>query len=132
MKLTQSILMWGINHWSSRCSNLWWGRAIELGLTTLSKTKTLANIMLILALVSLVFVCINSYIVTSSLNNIYGMIIIALIAILLGYFYTAKPLRFSGRKGLGELTIFSFWSFINSWKRFAMSSSSYDFSVESF
>ena len=107
-------------------------RAIELGLTTLSKTKTLANVMLILALVSLVFVCINSYIVTSSLNNIYGMIIIALIAILLGYFYTAKPLRFSGRKGLGELTIFlAFGPLLTLGSAFAMSTSSYDFSIES-
>ena len=32
--------------------------------------------------------------------------LIALIASLLGFFYTAKPIRLSGRKGLGELTIY--------------------------
>ena len=29
-----------------------------------------------------------------------------MIAVFLGFFYTAKPLRLSARKGLGELTIF--------------------------
>ena len=51
-------------------------------------------------------VCYNSYLVTNSLGNVKVMGGIALIASLLGYFYTAKPIRLSGRRGLGELTIF--------------------------
>ena len=107
-------------------------RAIELGLTTLSKTKSLANLMLFLSIISLVFVCINSYIITASLINLYGMIAIALIAILLGYFYTAKPLRLAGRKGLGEITIFlAFGPLLTLGSAFAMSSLSYDYTFES-
>ena len=107
-------------------------RAVELGLTTLSKTKRLANIMLFLSIISLVFVCINSYLITASLTNLYGMITIALVATLLGYFYTAKPLRLAGRKGLGELTIFlAFGPLLTLGSAFAMSSLSYDLTIES-
>ena len=107
-------------------------RAVELGLTTLSKTKSLANLMLFLSIISLVFVCINSYIITASLINLYGMIAIASIGILLGYFYTAKPLRLAGRKGLGEITIFlAFGPLLTLGSAFAMSSLSYDYTFES-
>ena len=107
-------------------------RAVELGLTTLSKTKRLANIMLLLSIISLVFVCINSYVITGSLTNLYGMTAIALTAILLGYFYTAKPLRLAGRKGLGEITIFlAFGPLLTLGSAFAMSSLSYDYTLES-
>ena len=81
-------------------------RAIELGLITLKNTKKLANIMLFISMIFLIGVCYNSYLITNSLSNIIAMGVIAFIAILLGYFYTAKPIRLSGRKGLGELTIF--------------------------
>ena len=81
-------------------------RAIELGLITLKNTKKLANIMLFISMIFLVMVCCNSYLITNSFSNIKAMGLIALIASLLGYFYTAKPIRLSGRKGLGELTIF--------------------------
>tara|TARA_B100000963_G_scaffold343609_1_gene345631 strand:+ start:43 stop:1365 length:1323 start_codon:yes stop_codon:yes gene_type:complete len=81
-------------------------RAIELGLITLENTKKLANIMLFISMIFLVMVCCNSYLITNSFSNIKSMGLIALIGSLLGYFYTAKPIRLSGRKGLGELTIF--------------------------
>jgi 1,4-dihydroxy-2-naphthoate octaprenyltransferase len=81
-------------------------RAIELGLTTLKKTSSLGNTMLFLSLMCLFFVNINSYIITGTLFNVSMMSIIAMIAVFLGFFYTAKPLRLSARKGLGELTIF--------------------------
>ena len=81
-------------------------RAIELGLITLKNTKKLANIMLFISMIFLVMVCCNSYLITNSFSNIKAMGLIALTASLLGYFYTAKPIRLSGRKGLGELTIF--------------------------
>ena len=81
-------------------------RAIELGLITLKKTKKLANIMLSISMIFLLIVCHNSYLITNSLSNVKAMSFIAFIAIVLGYFYTAKPVRLSGRSGLGELTIF--------------------------
>ena len=81
-------------------------RAIELGLITFKNTKKLANIMLFFSMVFLIIVCYNSYLNTNSFLNIKAMGLISLIAILLGYFYTAKPIRLSGRRGLGELTIF--------------------------
>ena len=81
-------------------------RAIELGLITLKNTKKLANIMLFVSIIFLMMVCYNSYLITNSFSNIKAMVFISLIASLLGYFYTAKPIRLSGRRGLGELTIF--------------------------
>ena len=75
-------------------------RAIELGLITLKNTKKLANIMLFISMFFLIMVCCNSYLITNSFSNIKAMGLIALIASLLGYFYTAKPFRLSGRKGL--------------------------------
>ncbi len=81
-------------------------RAIELGLITLKNTKKLANIMLIVSMIFLMMVCYNSYLVTNSFVNVKAMGLIAFIASSFGYFYTAKPIRLSSRKGLGELTIF--------------------------
>ena len=81
-------------------------RAIELGLITLKKTKKLANIMLSISMIFFIIVCHNSYLITNSLSNVKAISFIAFIAIVLGYFYTAKPVRLSGRSGLGELTIF--------------------------
>ena len=73
-------------------------RAIELGLITLKNTK---NLLILCCLFQwfLVMVCCNSYLITNSFSNIKAMGLIALIASLLGYFYTAKPIRLSGRKG---------------------------------
>ena len=81
-------------------------RAIELGLITLKKTKSLANIMLLFSIGSAVIILLLSYLNTNSFQNSIYVLIIAIIGIFLGYFYTAKPFKFSYRKGLGELTIF--------------------------
>ena len=81
-------------------------RAVELGLITLKGTRSLANIMFILGLVSAAGILYMSYLNTGSTSNAYNSAIIALIGVLVGYFYTAKPIRLSSRYGLGELSIF--------------------------
>ena len=106
-------------------------RAIELGLITLENTKRLANIMLFASLIFLVFVCYNSYLVTNSFANIIAMGFIAFTATLLGYFYTAKPIRLSGRRGLGELTIFfCFGPLLTIGSAFAMSTNTINLNYE--
>ena len=81
-------------------------RAIELGLITLKGTKKLANYFLLISLIILFGLVLNNYFLTSSIENISYTLIISLVGFLLGYFYTAKPIRLSAMKGLGELTIF--------------------------
>ena len=89
--------------------------------------------MLFLSIISLVVVSVNSFLVTGTLNNLLGMILVAVIATFLGYFYTAKPLRLAGRKGLGELTIFLvFGPLLTLGSALAMSATSYNFSLDSF
>ena len=107
-------------------------RAIELGLISLKGTKKLANIMLLFTLFSLPILIYNSYIITNSFSNTISAIVIAFIGVFLGYFYTAKPLRLSARKGLGELTIFlTFGPLLTLGTAFAISSTTIDlFSTE--
>ena len=94
-------------------------RAVELGLITLKGTKSLANIMFVLGLATAAGILFMSYINTGSTINAYYSSIIALTGILIGYFYTAKPIRLSSRYGLGEVSIFfSFWSITNIRNRF--------------
>ena len=81
-------------------------RAVELGLITLKGTKSLANIMFILGLATAAGILYMSFLNTGSTSNAYYSAIIALIGVLVGYFYTAKPIRLSSRYGLGELSIF--------------------------
>ena len=81
-------------------------RAVELGLITLKGTKSLANIMFILGLSTAAGILYMSFLNTGSTSNAYYSAIIALIGVLVGYFYTAKPIRLSSRYGLGELSIF--------------------------
>ena len=81
-------------------------RAVELGLITLKGTKSLANIMFVLGLATAAGILFMSYINTGSTINAYYSSIIALTGILIGYFYTAKPIRLSSRYGLGEVSIF--------------------------
>ena len=81
-------------------------RAIELGLITLKGTKSLANRMFILGLLSAFGILYASYINTGSTSNAIYSIIIAAIGVFIGYFYTAKPVKLSSLYGLGELSIF--------------------------
>ena len=81
-------------------------RAIELGLITFKGTKRLAYTMLFLTIFCTAMLLINSYIVTQSFENLIMALLIGFIGWFLGYFYTAKPIRLSARRGLGELAIF--------------------------
>ena len=81
-------------------------RAVELGLISLKGTKSLANIMFILGLATAAGILYMSFLNTGSTSNAFFSAIIALIGVLVGYFYTAKPIRLSSRYGLGELSIF--------------------------
>jgi 1,4-dihydroxy-2-naphthoate octaprenyltransferase len=102
-------------------------RAIELGLTTLKKTSSLGNIMLFLSIICLLILSFNSYIITGSSSNVFMMSLIAASGVFLGFFYTAKPLRLSARKGLGELTIFlAFGPLLTLGSMFSMSNISID------
>ena len=76
-------------------------RAIELGLITLKNTRTLGVILILLALGI-------AGIILSNINpfNTTGAIQIAVAGLLLGYFYTARPIRLVARRGLGEIAIF--------------------------
>tara|TARA_B100000927_G_scaffold50736_1_gene37544 strand:+ start:2718 stop:4070 length:1353 start_codon:yes stop_codon:yes gene_type:complete len=80
-------------------------RAVELGLITLKGTKSLANVMFILGLATAAGILYMSFLNTGSTSNAYYAAIIALVGVLIGYFYTAKPIRLSSRYGLGELSI---------------------------
>ena len=81
-------------------------RAIELGLITLKGTKKLANYMFLITFLIYLSIVVNSYSISNSLSNSFYASLIALLGVFLGYFYTAKPLRLSAMRGLGELTIF--------------------------
>ncbi len=81
-------------------------RAIELGLITLKGTKSLANTMFILGVMTALAILYASYMNTGSNSNAINSLIIAAIGIFIGYFYTAKPIKLSSLYGLGELSIF--------------------------
>ena len=76
-------------------------RAIELGLISLNGTLKLAVILTLIALAIGSYIFIN----VNPLNSKYVLQIL-LSGLLLGYFYTARPLRLVARRGLGELSIF--------------------------
>ena len=81
-------------------------RAIELGIITLNKTKTVATSLLIASLLFAGMLFNNIYQVTGATTNIEGALAVGLSGLFLGYFYTARPLRLVARRGLGELAIF--------------------------
>ena len=81
-------------------------RAIELGIITLNKTKTVATSLLIASLLVAGFLFYNIYQVTGATSNVEGALAVGLSGLFLGYFYTARPLRLVARRGLGELAIF--------------------------
>jgi len=81
-------------------------RAVELGLITLNGTKNLANIMFTLGIITAIGILYLSFLNTGSTSNLINAAIIAIVGVLIGYFYTAKPIRLSSLFGLGELSIF--------------------------
>ena len=81
-------------------------RAIELGIITLNKTKTVATSLLLASLLVAGFLFYNVYQVTGATSNVEGALAVGLSGLFLGYFYTARPLRLVARRGLGELAIF--------------------------
>jgi len=81
-------------------------RAIELGLISLDGTLSLARKMLVFTVITTLGLVYNSYLVTGSFDNSVNMLLIGIIGGLLGYFYTARPIRLVARRGLGELAIF--------------------------
>ena len=76
-------------------------RAIELGLITLSKTKNLAYV---LCLIAIIFGVLT--VMSANSSNYFEIFLIAKASLSLGYYYTAPPFRLVSRRGLGELTIF--------------------------
>ena len=106
-------------------------RAVELGLITLNKTKLLGNLMIIIALSCIILLSANIYFQTGSFDNVYGVGIIGFLGLFLAYYYTAEPLKFSSRKGLGELTIFlTFGPLLTLGSFFAMSNTSIEISFQ--
>ncbi len=81
-------------------------RAIELGIITLEKTKTVALSLLFSSLIIAGFLFYNIFNVTGATSNVEGALAVGLSGLFLGYFYTARPLRLVARRGLGELAIF--------------------------
>ena len=81
-------------------------RSIELGLITLDATLSLARKMLFAAIIFTAGLLYNSYLVTGEISNAQNAFIIGCIGGLLGYFYTARPVRLVARRGLGEIAIF--------------------------
>ena len=108
-------------------------RAIELGLITLEGTLSLARKMLIYTAICTAGLLYNSYSVTGDVSNAKHALIIGLIGGLLGYFYTARPVRLVSRNGLGEIAIFlAFGPVLTLGALFAISSSTVELYSQEF
>jgi len=81
-------------------------RAIELGLISLENTLSLARKMLVASIFVTAALLYNSYLITGEFSNAQNALITGFIGGLLGYFYTARPVRLVSRRGLGEIAIF--------------------------
>ena len=81
-------------------------RAIELGLISLENTLSLARKMLVASIFVTAALLYNSYLVTGEFSNAQNALITGFLGGLLGYFYTARPVRLVSRRGLGEIAIF--------------------------
>ena len=98
-------------------------RAVELGLITHIGTLSLARKMLIVTVLVTSLLFINSFYVTGEFSNALYALAVGFLGGLLGYFYTARPLRLVSRRGLGELAIFlSFGPLMTLGALFAISS----------
>ena len=62
--------------------------------------------MLIVTVLVTSLLFINSFYVTGEFSNAICALAVGFLGGLLGYFYTARPLRLVSRRGLGELAIF--------------------------
>ena len=108
-------------------------RAIELGLITLEGTLSLARKMLIYTAICTAGLLYNSYFVTGDISNAKHALIIGLVGGLLGYFYTARPVRLVSRNGLGEIAIFlAFGPVLTLGALFAISSSTVELYSQEF
>ena len=81
-------------------------RSIELGLITLKGTLSLARKTMLTAIILTGLLIFNSYYNTGDFSNAQNALVLGIVGGILGYFYTARPLRLVARKGLGEITIF--------------------------
>ncbi len=108
-------------------------RAVELGLITHEGTLSLARKMLFAAVIVTGTLLFNSFNVTGEISNAQNALILGLIGGLLGYFYTARPLRLVSRRGLGEIAIFlAFGPVLTLGALFAISSSTIEIYSQEF
>ena len=83
----------GLNSTVLEGAQLSGGKSIELGLITLDGTLSLARKMMLAAILVTAILLFNSYNITGSFSNAQNALILGLVGGLLGYFYTARPLR---------------------------------------
>ena len=108
-------------------------RAVELGLITHIGTLSLARKMLFITALVTSVLLINSFYVTGEFSNALYALTVGFFGGLLGYFYTARPLRLVARRGLGELAIFlTFGPLMTLGSLFAISSSSIELFSDQF
>ena len=108
-------------------------RSIELGLITLKGTLSLARNTMLTAIILTGLLILNSFYHTGDFSNAKNALFLGTIGGLLGYFYTARPLRLVARRGLGEITIFlAFGPVLTLGALYAISSSTIEMYSEEF